>query len=478
MRVLLITPENRFIRAFRRGQLNNFAQLTMPYLAGFVRPPHTVALVDEYTQTVDIDAPADFVGITCNTPNATHVYGIADAFRSRGRMVVLGGPHPTLLPDEARKHADSLVIGEAENTWPRLLDDAARGVLQPEYRAQRAPSLENIPLPRRDLIAGRGLLANTVIATRGCPHRCTYCNLRQIYAPELRFRPVNEVIADVRSMRSPFFAFWDDQLFMDRGYARRLFSALESANRRWAAMVTAASARDESLLAAARSAGCVCLFLGIESFSANSLKLANKAFNAVESYGEAVEKIHAQGITVQAGIVFGFDGDDETIFEKTLAAATRLGLDGATVSVLTPFPGTPLFDQLNSEGRLLTRDWSYFNGKTAVAFRPALMSPEALWSGYMWFRREFFSRRCIMERMKRSRVRPLQSLALNWGYRRALNNVGPGSPIPGDDHRVLADESCDFHSRYVLNSCPGGATSNLPASTSPASEYDRRYLGA
>jgi len=431
MKVLLVTPENRFVRAFRRGQLNNFAQLTMPYLAGFVRPPHSVALADEYVEPVDPEAPADLVGITCNTPNASHVYELADAFRARGRLVVLGGPHPTLLPDEARPHADSLVIGEAEETWPRLLDDAARGALAPEYRAASPPSLAGLPEPRRDLIVGRGLLANAVIATRGCPHRCTYCNLRQIYDGSLRFRPVEEVAAEVRRMRSPLCAFWDDQLFMDRQYARRLFAALEGLGRRWAAMATVASVRDEAVLEAAARAGCACLFLGLESFSVRSLALANKAFNVVEGYQEAVARIHSRGIAVQAGIVFGFDGDDETTFEKTLVEATRLGLDGATVSVLTPFPRTPLYEQLESAGRLLTRDWSYYNGKTAVAFRPARMTPEALWNGYMWFRRRFFSRECARERRRRSGVRTLQSLVLNWGYARTVDNELPGWPIPG-----------------------------------------------
>jgi radical SAM superfamily enzyme YgiQ (UPF0313 family) len=146
-----------------------------------------VTLVDEYAQRVDLDAPADLVGITCNTPNATHVYTMSDAFRAQGRTLVLGGPHPTLLPGEARAQADALVIGEAESTWPLLLDEAARGALQPEYRAAEPPSLAHVPRPRRDLIVGRGLLANAVIATRGCPHRCSYCNLRQIYSPTLRW---------------------------------------------------------------------------------------------------------------------------------------------------------------------------------------------------------------------------------------------------------------------------------------------------
>ena len=391
MQILLITPENRFIRAFRRGQFNNFAQLTMPYLAGFVRPPHQVAIVDEYNHTVRSDSPADLVGITCNTPNAGHVYRLADSFRSRGKLVVLGGPHATLLPEEAKDHADAVVIGEAERTWPAVIEHAAQGFLQPFYRDSDPPSLDGLPHARRDLIHRRGVCGDTIIATRGCPHRCTYCNLRQIYDPTPRFRPIEDVIREIKTLRSPLLAFWDDQLFMDTGYAIRLFERLASLGKRWAAMVTLASTQHERLLAAAARAGCVCLFLGLESFSPESLRLANKAFNIVDRYAEGIERIHRQGITVQAGIVFGFDGDDETTFEATLRQATRMGIDGATVSILTPLPKTPLFEELFCSSRLLTNDWSYYNGKTAVAFQPARMSPEALWNGYMWFRRHFFS---------------------------------------------------------------------------------------
>ncbi|MGE0709621.1 MAG: radical SAM protein [Planctomycetota bacterium] len=428
--VLLITPENRFIKAFRRGQLNNFVQLTMPYLAGFVRAPHRVRLVDEYNQRIDLEVRADLVGITCNTPNAQHVYALADAFRARGRLVVLGGPHATLLPEEAKAHCDAVVVGEAEDTWPAVLADAARGRLEPYYRAAGPPSLDGLPHARRDLIHRRGILRDVIVATRGCPHRCTYCNLRQIYDPKIRFRPVEEVVAEVRTFRSPFFTFWDDQLFMDPGYARRLFAGLEGLGKRWAAMVTLASTKDERLLRAAARAGCVCLFLGLESFSPESLRLANKAFNVIDRYEEGIARIHRHGITVQAGIVFGFDGDDESTFEATLRGATRAGIDGATVSILTPFPQTPVYEQLAAEGRLLTRDWSYFNGKTAVTFRPRRLTPRALWDGYMWFRRRFFAPSCVLERARRSGVRPLQTIALNWGYRRTIGNRIPGDPIP------------------------------------------------
>lgn len=450
MNVLLITPENRFIKAFRRGQLNNFAQLSMPYLAAYVRPPHQVFHIDEYNQTVEFDLPVDLVGITCNTPNSTHVYRIANEFRRRGRAVVLGGPHVTLLPEEAKEYADSIVMGEAEETWPAVLADIENGKLESIYKTNHPPSLKNIPLARRDLIHRRGLFESTVIATRGCPHSCNYCNLRQIYNPSIRFRPVEEVLAEIRTLRASFFTFWDDQLFMNPGYALQLLRGLESQDKRWAAMVTLASTKDERLLRAASRAGCVCLFLGLESFSPESLTIANKSFNLVESYNEGVARIHKYGITVQAGIVFGFDGDDESTFRLTLEKATEAGIDGATVSILTPFPKTPIYEAFLREGRLLTQDWSYYNGKTAVTFRPARMSPETLWEGYMRFRQAFYSLKCIGERISRSRVHTLQSLYLNWGYRRTISNSIPGSPIPGED--FLADA----HSRMpaVENATP------------------------
>src|SRR5262249_50921925 len=172
-----------------------------------------------------------------NTPNARHVYHLADAFRRRGRLVVLGGPHATLLPEEAQYHADAVVVGEAERSWPQVLADAAAGRLQRLYRDEHPPSLDGLPPARRDLVRGRGLLGNTIIATRGCPHRCSYCNLRQLYHPALRFRPVEEVVAEVKTFRSPFFTFWDDQLFMDASYAMKLFVGLAWVGKRCAAMV-------------------------------------------------------------------------------------------------------------------------------------------------------------------------------------------------------------------------------------------------
>jgi radical SAM superfamily enzyme YgiQ (UPF0313 family) len=247
---------------------------------------------------------------------------------------------------------------------------------------------------------------------------------------------VREVVAEIRTFRGPLFTFWDDQLFMSRAYARALLRELEPVGKRWAAMVTLASTRDDALLAAAARAGCTCLFLGLESFSRESLAHANKAFNLIDAYAEGVARIHRHGIAVQAGIIFGFDGDDASTFDTTLEHATRIGLDGATISILTPFPRTAVFETLERAGRLLTRDWSYFNGKTAVTFRPARMSADALFDGYTRFRRELYSLRNIFARLRRSSIRPAQGLVLNLGYRRALGAPIPGRPVPAHAERA------------------------------------------
>ena len=214
----------------------------MPDLAAIVRPPPSVVLRHEHHDTLDPNEPADLVGITCNTPIARHVYALADAFRARGRIVVLGGPHATLLPEEPKAHAVAVVVGEAEETWPRLLDDAARGSLAPSYRSAGAPARAGLPHARRDRVHRRNLLANTLVAPCGCPHRCSDCDRRQTCDAWIRDRPVEEVAAEVRTSRTPCFTFWDEQLFMHPRYALRLFAGLEGAAKRWAAMVTLASA--------------------------------------------------------------------------------------------------------------------------------------------------------------------------------------------------------------------------------------------
>ncbi|SET96802.1 radical SAM protein [Paenibacillus sp. NFR01] len=419
--ILLIQPENRKINAFRRRQFNNFVQITMPYLAGFIdETKYRITLVDEYRQRIPYGRPFDLVAITVNTPNAAHCYGMAAKFRASGAVVVLGGPHVTLLPGEASRYCDILAIGEAEETWPKLLEDFYRGEYAAEYRSETIPRLQNLPVPRWDLLRRSPLMKGAVFSTRGCPHNCAYCNLKQIYHNRFRTRPVDEVIHEISLMKSRFFVFWDDNFFADKAHAVEVMERLVPLRKKWAAQVTLADCNNEELLTKARAAGCLYLFVGLESFSPAALKGVNKGVNQVARYEEIIGKLHKHGIMVQAGIVFGFDEDSPDTFRQTLQGCEALGIDGVTVSLLTPLPQTPVYAQMKREGRLLSGDWSLYNGKTDVAFQPKGMSPEELHRGYVEFRRRFYSLPSFVRRMRVSRTHLFYNFAMNLGYRLAL----------------------------------------------------------
>ncbi|MDR0915747.1 MAG: B12-binding domain-containing radical SAM protein, partial [Oscillospiraceae bacterium] len=344
-------------------------------------------------------------------------YDIAAAFRGTGAKIVMGGPHATLLPDEVGAHCDYLLVGEGETTWARFLDDFRNGTPRHIYTSDTPPALENLPIPRWDLLKRRRTMKGAVFATRGCPYNCRYCNLKQIYHDCYRTRPIEEVVAEIRAMKSRFFVFWDDNLFADIVYAKALLRAVAPLKLRWAAQATLRDCADDELLTLAKSAGCTYLFVGLESFSEPSLRDAGKDINRVADYTAIIDRIHGHGIMIQAGIVFGFDSDTASVFDDTLAACEKLGIDGATVSVLTPFPKTPVYEQFKAEGRLLTDDWSRYDSKTAVAFEPKNMSAAELFEGYTRFRRQFYSLRSFIRRMSVSRTNIAYNFVINLGYR-------------------------------------------------------------
>lgn len=420
--ILLVQPENPRIRRFRRGQLNNFVQLTMPYLAGFIDDSqYDITLIDEYNQKIPENRTFVLACLTVNTPNAPHCYALARALRQKGTAVAMGGPHVTLLPEEAADHCDHLLVGEGEETWPQFLQDFYADKAQKMYTAQQPPCLTSLPRPRWDLLKRRpAFLKGAAISTRGCPHHCRYCNLKQIYAEGFRTRPPAEVAAEIAVLDSKFFVFWDDNFFADRAHALAVMRAIAPLKKHWAAQVTLKDCRDETLLEAAHAAGCLYLFVGLESFSAASLQEAGKGINPLEEYAELIAGLHRHHILIQAGVVFGFDHDGPDVFAATLRACEVLGIDGVTASILTPLPRTPVYEQMKQEGRLLTQDWTMYDGKTAVAYRPKQMTPQQLYEGYMWFRRRFYAPRSLWRRMRASKTRPLYSLGINAGYGLAL----------------------------------------------------------
>jgi radical SAM superfamily enzyme YgiQ (UPF0313 family) len=437
MRVHLITAESPGSRRLRRGRLIQFPQLTMPLIAALTPREHQVSHTDEIVEPARFDAPADLVGITAPTPSALHAYDLAREFRRRGVPVVIGGPHATALPEEAARHADAVVVGEAEDTWPRVLDDARRGRLEQVYVSTRQAPLAGMPMPRWDLIKGRRYGKSVTIATRGCPHRCDYCSIPLLYGPgTFRCRPIDEVVREVASSPTRAVVFWDDNIGARPRYAKDLFRALAPLRKWWTSQCTATAASDEELIALAARSGCKALFLGFESISQASLAATNKRHNRVDDYRRLIALLHRYGIAVHLGIMFGFDQDDRGIFRRTAEFLDEARVDVATVSMVVPMPGTPTFRRLCRDGRILTTDWSKYDGKKHCVFQPALMSPAELEAGTEWVARRFYSPRSTARRLAGSRVGLGWSLPRNVGYMLAnLSNAGP-SWDPAAGHRV------------------------------------------
>jgi radical SAM superfamily enzyme YgiQ (UPF0313 family) len=432
MRIHLITAESPESRRLRWSRLIQFPQLTMPLIAALTPPEHEVYHTDEIVETVDLDRPADLVALTAPTPSAPHAYALADAFRRRGVPVAIGGPHATALPEEAAQHADAVVVGEAEDTWPRLLQDAAAGQLETLYRSTHRASLDGQPAPRWDLIRGRHYGRSVTIATRGCPHRCDYCTIPLLYGPgNLRRRPVDQVVREVAQSPTRAVVFWDDNIGANPRYAKELFRALQPLGKWWTSQCTAAAARDEELQRLAAASGCKALFMGFESISQESLDATNKGHNRVGGYRDLIRSLHRHGIAVHLGIMFGFDQDDRGIFRHTVEFLEEACVDVTTMSMVVPMPGTVTFQRWRAEGRILTTDWSKYDGKKHCVFRPARMSPQELVAGTEWAARRFYSLRSIARRMWGSGTGVWWNLPRNLGYHLALRQYEERGWDPG-----------------------------------------------
>jgi len=379
----------------------------MPYLAARVPRSWDVIHVDEEAEDIDWDIAADVVGITFHTPSAFHAYDIARRFRSRGICVVMGGPHVTLLPEEASRYADVIFVGEAEGSWEDFLKSFESGSYLRRYQPASAPSLENIPQARRDLYHRRDHTNGVLFATRGCPGQCDFCTIAVMYRHQLRQRPIAEVAAEYASFTGNVIIFWDDNIAADMEYSKRLFRAIAPYRKWWSSQVSIHAGRDDEFLETAARSGCKQLFLGLESISQQSMAEVNKGFNRVEEYSR---------IAVQAGIVFGFDHDTPEIFEDTIGFLERAGVQNATFNILTPFPGTPLFRKLEAEGRILTRDWRKYNSRDDVVYEPKRMSAAELLAGFRYANGRFYSLRSTAKRLSRSSVQLWWTLPLNLAY--------------------------------------------------------------
>jgi len=379
-----------------------------------------ITLVDEHIDEIDFEEKVDLVGITSLTVTAPRAYEIADEFRKRGIKVVLGGIHASALPQEAIRHADAVVMGEAENLWPQVIEDFTKEGLKKFYQSSQKPNLENLPLPRRDLLQGkRYVTKNFIQTTRGCPFDCDFCSVSMFFDKRHRFRPVEDVIKEIAGLKGKFIVFADDNIVAQTTYAKDLFKALVPVKKKWASQAALTMAQDEELLRLAAESGCEWVYIGFESLSDIGLKKFKKYINLKE----AIKRIKSYGIRVEGSFVFGFDSDDEKVFEKTLKFAQESRLDAATFHLLTPLPGTKLYEKLEKEKRIVERDWSKYNFSTVV-FEPRQMTKRELQEGVRWAMREFYSLFSITKRLFPPPFKELpRSVAYNLGRKAALLKV-------------------------------------------------------
>jgi radical SAM superfamily enzyme YgiQ (UPF0313 family) len=397
-------------------------------------PGVDVRLLDENVEPVDLDTPADWVAITCMTASAPRAYALADEFRQRGLPVVMGGIHPTVLPDEAATHADAVVVGEAELIWREVLDDLAGDRLKPRYQCADYPDLAGLPHPRRDLLRGeRYLTINVVQTARGCPNACSFCTVSAVFGRRYRFRPVAEVTEEVRSLGG-WVGFVDDNITGHPRRAKELFEALIPLRIRWIGQADLTMAKDPELLSLAARSGCKAMFMGLESLSQENLRATGKSPNLGLDMGDAISKIHKSGIEIIGSFVLGLDADDPGVFARTVEFAQRHKLAAAQFSVLTPFPGTAVHEQFERDGRIADHDWSHYT-MSNVVFRPQHMTALELEQGQRYAYRRFYSIPCIVKRAVTVRGEFIPRLLVNLSYRRIHHGKGICKWLP-THHRM------------------------------------------
>lgn len=432
IRIALVSPKGPLYRhdggIFTKSL--RAAPITLTTLAALIPKEieATVRLIDEGIEEIPEDVDADLVGMTVITGTAPRSYELSARFRADGKTVVLGGPHVTLIPDEARLHADAIVVGYAEASWPQLLRDYAAGALRPRYDMAADFSLdkpEHLPFPRRDLLKKKRYRTTfTFEATRGCCHDCEFCVVPTAWGRVPYLKPVSHVIDDIRQSGARRCIFYDLNLIANRTYAKELFTALIPLKVQWFGLAT--TLLDDTMAELMARSGCHGLLIGFESLRPDVLANVGKRFNRPEKYTELVKRLHALGILINGTFVFGNDADTVESFAAVKDFVLTNGIDLPRFSILTPFPNTPLFKRLEREGRITTRDWQLYDGQHVV-FEPKLMSASTLLTAHEALWRDVYSFPGILQRTRHVLAdwgrKLLVTLYSNLGYRHYAYNL-------------------------------------------------------
>lgn len=423
MKIALLAPAgamHRYNGMFHKGL--HYAPITLALLAALVPKEleAEVRIYDETAEAIPLDLEADIIGITCITGTAARCYRYADYFRKRGIKVILGGVHPSLMPDEARKHADSVIVGLGEDNFPQALLDFKNGCLKEIYYQDKCTDIGGRPLPRKDLLRkDKYITLNTVEAIRGCNHSCTFCAYPQAFGKKVYKRPIEDILAEIKSFKGKEVVFPDVNLIADVKFAKELFTAMIPLKKWWFGLTTTAIGDNEELLDVFEKSGCKGLLIGFESVNQETQKNINKGVNRVNEYKTLMEKLHKRGIMVMGCFSFGSDEDKKDVFKRTVDLCIEAKIDLPRFSVITPFPATQFYNELESEGRIIDRDWAMYDVEHCV-YKPKHMTKEELEEGIAWAWKEAYSVKNIFKRLDLTKRKTVKSIfmLLNIGYRK------------------------------------------------------------
>jgi len=409
-RLLIVLPDGRIHKLQVKGFSKSFreAPLTATTLAALVplELNFDISIADESIGQNPIKDNVDLVAISCLTGTSLRAYEIADHYRKLNIPVVLGGVHVTLLPDEAKQHADAIVIGFAEKSWPALLFDFVIGNMKPVYKDDN-DNFINMPIPRRDLQKRTGyMIPNTVSATRGCKGTCDFCS---VYAAHFGWhkRPIAEVIDEIRSIPSKRIVFNDVSMGEDMEHFKELLKAMIPLKKTWGGLVSTKVFNDPEIPSLLQKSGCVYLLIGMESLNDYSLRSINKGFNKFAEYKRIIDLMHRHNIVLMGCFIFGFDEDDKHIFEKTVDFVNEYKVDIPRYAIYTPYPQTEAYNRLKSENRLLHEYWRHYDTQHVV-FQPKQMTPEELDRGFIWsYEKTFTLSSSFMRTVRTSRNFPI-----------------------------------------------------------------------
>ncbi|MBI2968072.1 MAG: B12-binding domain-containing radical SAM protein [Bacteroidetes bacterium] len=418
MKILLISPTIDAEKRTNKGLM--MPQLALYILEGLTPPWHEVKIVEEEAENINLDEPCDLVGISCMTANAPRAYELSREFRNRGKTVVLGGVHPSILPDEALLNSDCVVTGEAEGVWEEVLRDFQNKRLKRNYHNPLPDLGKYVPKDFRKIIKKRLFNLIPIITTRGCPYNCDFCCVTNLFGKNIRHIPIENVVRDIRESGSKNFMFLDDNIIGHPKYAKELFKALKPLKIKWVGQSSVSLlVRDTELMRLAADSGCVGLFFGLESVSVDQLKTMHKAIKEIEKLEDGLKKIKKMGILIHASMVFGFDNDTLDVFRETVSFLIKNKVSTASFNILTPYPGTKTHDDLKNANRLLTTDWKYYDHNTVV-FHPEKMTPYELQAGKTNAKKKFYSRTSIAKRLFGNLYSPFIYLLTNYGHRKQV----------------------------------------------------------